>query len=115
LNDLLTDAVILVKTSERGKKYSSDIFSRYFPFKRKQKIWKSSARHKEHGNYSMNDIAALDPELAAEIAIAGRFFGYSFRPAGDSHSAFGMSSIQSEGALSEISLAGSKRVPYECP
>jgi hypothetical protein len=115
LHDLLSDAVTIVKTSERGKRFSTDIFSRYFPLKRKQKIWKSSARHKEHGNYSMNDIAALDPQLAAEIAIAGRFFGYSFRPAEDSHSAFEMRRFRSEGAPSENSLAGSRRELYECP
>lgn len=111
---MLSDVSYLVNTSERGNRFSSSTLSRYFPFKRQQKVWKSSQRHKEHGNYSMSDIASLDPELAAEIIIAGRFFGYSFRPAADSHSGFKMSSSQSGESISETSLSGSMKKPYEC-
>lgn len=62
----------------------------------------------------MGDVAALDPELAAEIAIAGKFFGYSFRSAMGSQSGFKMIAYQSEESFEETSLAGSKREPYEC-
>ena len=45
-----------------------------FKNNRKERI--PSKKHKIHGNYTLSDIYALDSELANEIEIVSRLFGY---------------------------------------
>ena len=80
LNRLTSETKFLVDLSKSKSSISVEDYlqplSVLRKFYRKNKPRVPSVRHRIHGSYNLSDIFEIDPELAREVEIVAKYFGY---------------------------------------